>query len=398
MIKNLELQIIQEKEESKDPVYIISCMKRLTKVQYRDLAELLKENHIHYDTVRRGFVANSDPEELLKTLGFKDVTRADDGVESIFDQLSRGVKEAFVSEETYIKLLEFAASFYYYSLRNSLLIRMQNPEAFFVASYTDWSKRVLPDGSKVQVKKGEKGIQIIIPNITECFNDEKGKRRTVSSASPEQKRLIAIGAIKTYKEVTGFRRGYVFDVYQTTYPTDEISKLLPQRLISEDGKELLEAVTKVVKDRGYSIQVKPNMGAVNGYVQYETQKITLSAQLGTLHSANTLIHELTHVVLHEKRQDISNKDKEIEAESVAFIVSSHFGLDTSSFSFPYINLYGQESTIEKLLEFGSRIQAAAKEIINNIAKEMHLDKDLPNPQIKEHEPEYVSMIPEFERE
>ena len=351
-------------------------MKRLTNAQYSELSELLKENHIYYDAVRRGFVSNTDPAELLKTLGFRDVIRANDGVEILLDKLSKGIKETFVSEESYKKFLDFHTDFYQYSARNSLLLFLQNPDARYVASYADWSKRVLLDGSRVHIKKNEKGMQLLIPIIADCFNDEKGDRCTVASASPEQKRLIATGIIKTFNEVVGYKGNYVFDVHQTTCSIDEISTLMSQQLMSDEG-DLEDALTKMANERGYSIR-SGFTGNLSGYVDMEKKDILITNDLYKKPKAKALIHVLADIVLRKKYYEHIGEfshGKTFEASSVAHIVSRYFGLDAIHTPHPHFRANCGDLSPEELLVRCSKIQRAAQVLINEIAVKMQLDRD-----------------------
>ena len=243
-------------------------------------------------------------------------------MKEITDRLQTGLEELFNSEK-YTEYLRVMSQFHHYSFNNTLLIALQKPDATLVAGYHAWEKKF-----NRHVMKGEKGIQIIAPApVKEKLEQDK--------VDPETGKFVigADGKVET-EEVTvtipRFKISTVFDLSQT------------------DGEPL------------------PELGVEELTASVENYEIFME----------TAVHETTHALLHDR--DVMQakgiqKDqmtRECEAESCAFAVLSHFGLDTSDYSFPYIGGWSSSREMKELKSSMDTIRRTASEIIDGIESSM----------------------------
>lgn len=285
----------------------------------------------------------------MKTTNYKSKSAEDKKaeVQSLLSKLEEGV-ESVRTSEGWAKWLKFQASLYNYSWSNCMLIALQCPNASVVMGYNKW----LDLGR--QVRKGEKGLRILAP----CFKkvettDKKGNTK-------EESKLVY------------FRSVSVFDVSQTE---GEEIPVPCQKL--EGGDEALFS-RLVAYSEGRRIPVRSeNTGSINGYYDCVGKFIAVKATNSPAQRTKTLAHEIAHSILHSdlSRDEQSREDRELEAESVAFIVCAHFGLDTSGYSFGYVANWKGQGAKESLKKSAKRIADTAKQVIN--ALEETSEKDEP---------------------
>lgn len=224
---------------------------------------------------------------------------------------------AITDSEEYRRYLKVMSRFPTYSIRNTMLIYAQNPNATFVAGYRAWQTLF-----GRHVRKGEKGIRILAPYSYVCEDETEGTRKTR----------------------TGFRSISVFDISQTEgtpLPDPVHPSLLTGRCsLFEQHHQALERLS------GFTIHRCDLPDGLCGRCLYSLQTIEISASLEEAHAFKTMIHECAHALLHafpflpegsfeqllQERQEL----REIEAESVSFVVCSSLGLDSSEYSFQYI--------------------------------------------------------------
>lgn len=274
-------------------------------------------------------------------------------VQELTERLEQGVREVFESG-TYENYLKVMSKFHRYSFRNTVLIWMQNPDATYVAGYDAWKN----DFGR-QVKKGEKGIRIFAP--TEYKIQEQQE-----VLDPETKLPMVDGAGNLVMETVDVRRkGYmaasVFDISQTE------GKELPELVKKLDGKveNFQEFMTAIESISPVPIEYGKT-GSADGYFDMEEKKIVLSEELGPTQTILTALHEVTHAKLHnaemknKEAEDGSVKDKEtkeVEAESVAYVVCQKYGIQTGANSFGYIASWSKD---KNLLQLKSSLQIISK--------------------------------------
>ena len=315
---------------------------------------------IHFSPVPEMMVAESTVPGKTADSNRKIESRAD-RVKAITDKLEAGIAALFQSE-TYKAYLSTMAKFHNYSLNNTLLIAMQKPDATLVAGYQAWQKQ-----HQRHVRKGEKGIQIIAPSPYKAK-----KEREVLDPTTGRPKLDAQGKpVKETVEVEypAFRVATVFDVSQTE------GKDLPSLGVDElsgkvDGySRLLTALKEICP---VPIGFEQIESGAKGYYHTTEQRIALQEGMSEMQTVKTLIHEMAHQKLHSHEKEkpreerLTARSKEVEAESVAYTVCQHFGIDTSDYSFGYIAGWSSGKETAELKESLGKIRDAASELITDI--------------------------------
>lgn len=320
---------------------------------------------IHFSPVPEMMVAESAVPGKTADSNGKSESRAD-RVKAITDKLEAGIAALFQSE-TYKAYLSTMAKFHNYSLNNTLLIAMQRPDATLVAGYQAWQKQ-----HQRHVKKGEKGIQIIAPSPYKAK-----KEREVLDPVTGRPKLDAQGRpVREIVEVEypAFRVATVFDVSQTE------GKELPSLGVDElTGKvdsygKLLSALTETCP---VPIGFEQIESGAKGYYHTTEHRIALQEGMSEAQTVKTLIHEMAHQRLHSHEKEkpreerLSARSKEVEAESVAYTVCQHFGIDTSDYSFGYIAGWSSGKETAELKESLGKIRDAASEMITEIEAKLN---------------------------
>lgn len=288
-----------------------------------------------------------------------DVTKSK--MDTIMNSLERGVHEIFTSEKYHI-YLNTMSKFHNYSFNNTLLIAMQRPDATLVAGYQTWKKKF-----NRQVQRGEKGIKIIAPAPI------KEKRRV--EKVDEETQEIVIGddgqpETEIVERITPrFRVTTVFDVSQTEgepLPTLGTTELEGNVVIYEDFMKGLEELSPV------PFRFEDIGNGAKGYYSNSEKYIAIQRDMSNAQTMKTAVHETAHAILHDRdimQENGVSKDrttKEVEAESVAYVVCSHFGLDTSEYSFGYIASWSSGKEMSELRNSMDTIRTSSSQLITDI--------------------------------
>jgi len=271
------------------------------------------------------------------------MTKNQDKIKAALDRIEDGLA-AINSDENWLSYLCFQSKFYNYSFRNTMLIYLQNPQATYVKGYKAWNLLGR------YVKKGSKGLSILAP----CF-------RTKHDVGQEEEEK------KCEKVISGFRVTYVYDIADTD-GSDEYLPVLVKGLTgnSETQQKLYEKILEVISKE---YQVTEVMGiAAKGSYNRETGKICVRGDLDYLQKIKTLLHEYAHAIdfkLHPE-SDVKHNQRELIAESVAYVVSENLGLDTGSYSISYINTWMGDK--DGLKSIADTVQKISAQIINNLAE------------------------------
>lgn len=282
-------------------------------------------------------------------------------MKELTDKLEEGIKELYQSEK-YRNYLITMAKFHNYSYRNVALITMQKPDATKIAGYNAWKSKF-----NRQVKKGEKGIQILAParyktKVEVEKIDPVTQKPIKDSTGQIVKELIEI-------EKPYFRSVYVFDISQTEgEPLPELINELTGNV--EQYNIFFPSLQKVSP---YPIEFEDMTGKTKGYCNYFEGRIAIKNGMDEKQNIKTAIHEITHATLHtpnitfppepeEKRA--TRETREVEAESVAFIVCEHYGINTSDYSFGYIASWSSDKELTELKNSLTTIQETAKKLID----------------------------------
>ena len=305
-------------------------------------------------------------------------------VQEITDKLEEGLKELFESEK-YKTYLSTMSKFHNYSFNNTLLIAMQKPEATLVAGYKAWQKNF-----ERHVNKGEKAIRILAPAPYK-IKEERDKLDPVTGEMMFDENGMPQ---KEQVEVTipAFRAVSVFDVSQTD--GKPIPELEAQELLStvEGYEDFVQALMNVAP---VPIGFEDIPGDSKGYFHTEKKRIAVQENMSESQTLKTMVHEVAHSMLHNKeinRDDLieepakDRNTKEVEAESVAYTVCQHFGIDTSDYSFGYIAGWSSGKDMKELKSSLDTIRKTASELITGIEgalRELQLNREMEQEQSKE---------------
>lgn len=305
-------------------------------------------------------------------------------VQEITDKLEEGLKELFESEK-YKTYLSTMSKFHNYSFNNTLLIAMQKPEATLVAGYKAWQKNF-----ERHVNKGEKAIRILAPAPYK-IKEERDKLDPVTGEMMFDENGMPQ---KEQVEVTipAFRAVSVFDVSQTD--GKPIPELEAQEFLStvEGYEDFVQALMNVAS---VPIGFEDIPGDSKGYFHTEEKRIAVQENMSESQTLKTMVHEVAHSMLHNKeinRDDLieepakDRNTKEVEAESVAYTVCQHFGIDTSDYSFGYIAGWSSGKDMKELKSSLDTIRKTASELITGIEgalRELQLNREMEQEQSKE---------------
>ncbi len=286
-------------------------------------------------------------------------------VQELTDKLEQGLQDLFNSD-SYRNYLSTMSKFHNYSFNNTLLIAMQKPDATLVAGYKAWQKNF-----ERHVNKGGKAIRILAPAPYK-IKEERDK------IDPVTQELLLDKDGNPQKEeveitIPAFRAVSVFDVAQTDgKPIPELAakELLSDVEGSQDMIHAVEAISPV------PIELEEIAGDSKGYYDREAKRIAVQENMSESQTLKTMIHEVAHSKLHSKeveQDEQMRKDrntKEVEAESIAYTVCQHFGVDTSDYSFGYIAGWSSGRDTKELRASMDTIRRTASELITGIEEQL----------------------------
>ena len=275
----------------------------------------------------------------------KKTNRAEE-IARLRDQLDQQVAALVESDQWRAWLRLLADGFHTYSLRNTLLILSQFPEATQVAGYRAWQDKGR------QVRKGERGIRILRPGT--------GKRtETADDGTEEEHRFVY------------FVPTSVFDISQTDpMPGQPDATDIAPHLHGEDPLGLRDQVFAMLTARGVTCELETIAGDSNGYSHRQddgTIRVVVDDTLTPAHQAKTALHEAAHVMLGHLDDPYGPYQAhrgryEVEAESVAFIVAGLHDLDTSTYSTGYVAIWGSDATTDDIEATAATIIDGARAI------------------------------------
>ncbi|MDE6728740.1 MAG: ssDNA-binding domain-containing protein [Oscillospiraceae bacterium] len=289
-------------------------------------------------------------------------------IKVITERLEAGIKDIFSSDK-YKEYLNTLSKFHDYSYRNCVLIQMQKPDATLVAGFNSWRNNFGRN-----VLKGETGIRILayapynVPKEEEVIDKETGLPILDANGQPKTEKVTI--TIPAFKPVS------VFDVSQTE------GKELPQLVNDLTGKvEDYDKLLDVLRDVS-PVPIKfeeINRSDSHGFYSPSDNSITVKEGMSQAQTVKTAIHEIAHAMLHDPDNANEKKDrrtKEVEAESVAYTVCQHFGIDSSDYSFAYVASWSSGKELSELESSLETIRETASELITKISeKYLGIEKD-----------------------
>ena len=284
-----------------------------------------------------------------------------EALDEITKRLEEGIRNVFESDN-FKEYLRVMSRFHNYSFNNTVLIALQKPDASYCAGFKAWQYKF-----GRHVKKGEKGIRIIAPAPV------KVKRETEELDPQTNLPVIGADGLPVMKEeeikIPRFKVSTVFDVGQTE------GRPLPDLGVKEltGSVEGYEAFMEGIREVSpVPIRFDVIDGGAKGYYDNSAKEIVINEGMSQSQTMKTAVHEVSHSLLHDKdrmKEQGILKDahvRELEAESTAFIVCDHFGLDTSDYSFPYLASWSPDQDLQTLRDSGNTIRKTASGIITGI--------------------------------
>lgn len=297
---------------------------------------------------------------------WKDRQTRNERIQELSQRLEEGIRSVFASSQ-YREYLKAMSKFHSYSYNNSMLIHLQKPDARYVAGYKTWKS------FDRHVKKGAKGIAILAPNPykevreVDVIDPKTGEVQLDAEGKPrkEQRQI----------NYTSFRVISVFDISQTE------GKPLP---------ELIEELQKKTANYPLLINIIRSTAPVpirfdswdeeaKGYYDLKKKEIVIKTGMSESQTLKTAIHEMAHSLLHaEMKTEKSPATMEVEAESIAFIVCDHFGVDTSDYSFGYLASWSSSKELPELKASLKTIQDTSHDLIERMDLQMqrHMEQQI----------------------
>lgn len=282
-------------------------------------------------------------------------------MDHIMKQVTDGTRAVFESER-YTQMLKCMSKFHTYSINNIILILSQRPDATLVAGYQAWKTKF-----HRQVKKGEKGLDILVPasrKVTKEYveKDEKGRPVLDENGEPVKEKVVSVPYFTTRR---------VFDISQTE---GEPLPTIYNGALTGDVERFEQLKRILVELSPMPVSFEEIEGQAMGYMSRSEQRIVVRSGLSEVQTIKTLIHEIAHAQLHNTEDGepvkLDQRVRETEAESVAFVVCAALNIDTSDYSFPYLAGWASGKELKELHGSLKRIRQQASENIKFITERM----------------------------
>ncbi len=260
-------------------------------------------------------------------------SKSTENVQTALGKIEAGIKSVRESGR-FAEYLAFCSKFHKYSVTNQMLIFCQKPDAQMVAGFHRWLEL------KRYVRKGEKGIMILAPMMGKKQEAEEGEE-------DKPARLF-------------FKGVYVFDVSQTE--GEDLPAFAPE-LAGEDSAGNWNRLMNIASAEGLTLSRETETTAANGWYSRSRHTIWIDPNLSPLQSVKTLAHELSHHFANHPESQ-ARGEKEMVAESSAYVVMNHLGLSSDSYSFDYLASWGDDKTFRAAL---NEIIKTANIIIERLA-------------------------------
>ena len=292
-------------------------------------------------------------------------------VKEITDRLEEGLKELFEGEK-YKSYLNTMSKFHNYSANNIQLIEMQCPGATYVAGYKKWQKEF-----ERHVNKGERGIRILAPAPYKIKEEQEKIDPVTNEPVLDRDGMPVIEEVEI--KIPAFRVVTVFDYSQTDgkeLPGLGVNELHGNVERYQDFMEALSRVSPV------PIRYEGMEGDRKGYFIDLNRPIAIKEGMSEAQTAKTGVHEVAHAKLHAKEIEqetgtVKDREtKEVEAESIAYTVCQHFGIDTSDYSFGYIAGWSSGKEMPELKSSLDTIRRTSSELIKGTeAQLLEIEKE-----------------------
>ncbi len=311
-----------------------------------------------------------------------------DKMKEITDRLEQGIMGVFESER-YAEYLRTMSKFHDYSLNNTILIAMQGGS--LVKGYRQWEKEF-----DRHVKPGEKAIKILAPA------PYKVKKEREKIDPDTQKPMIGADGkpVTETQEITipAYKVVSVFDVSQTE------GKELPALSVSElmgNVEQYQDFFAALERTSPFAMGFEVLSGGTKGRCYYEENRIAINEGMSELQNIKTAIHEISHATMHDTDPDDparpDRRTREVQAESVAYVVCQHYGLNTSDYSFGYVAGWSSGKELAELKGSLETIRSTATKLIETIDRNFaEIQKE--KAAVQEQEAQPIQQEPQPEQE
>lgn len=259
-----------------------------------------------------------------------------DRLADLHSQLTHAVED-LTRTEAWQRMLTVAARLPTYSASNVLLIATQRPDATRVAGFNAWRSL------SRHVRKGETGIAILAPCLYRSEQDTNSSS-IVDAATTDLDR-------SRQRQLRGFRVVYVFDVSQTE--GEPLPDVAPAELAGDAPEQLWDRLVEIAQADGFTLERGSCQGAY-GYTRFDDCTIRIRADIDPAQAVKTLSHELAHIRADHEARFLDDYHRspacrgraEVEAESIAYLITTVAGMNTSEYSVPYVaNWSGGDTAI-----------------------------------------------------
>lgn len=280
---------------------------------------------------------------------------------ALSSHLKNGIS-SYLETDTFKNYLNFVSKFHKYSEKNVRLLLAQNPEIKHVAAYKKWK-----DIGRTVIRN-PKTLYVYAPGY-KIMKDKNGKPVKDENGQVVKEKFFFLTP--------------VFDVSQTN--GDPIPKPIHDLEGDFETPEQFVKVYKAIENISpVPVKIEPIEGSARGYYHKLNKEIVLKNGLGEMMTLKTLIHEVTHAKLHADSTcvfgDTKYSQQEFEAESVAYIVSNHLGIDTSDYSFGYLASWTKQGqSVDSFTESLDRITKEAQQLIESLDKSLSLSFAMAEP-------------------
>ncbi|MFS0969896.1 ImmA/IrrE family metallo-endopeptidase [Enterococcus thailandicus] len=345
--------------------------------EIKDELPKANEKKVTEVTKKTGGYKKKTPEEIRK------------GVKELSQQALDAVEQHTKSPEDMKELLNFMSRFPERSFRNQVLIEQQFPGASACLGQAALKKE------GIYIKKGETGNQIFVRKTVKGFVEKGRGFVRENEATEADKKKIERGELEIIKKPY-YTIEKVFDITQTQLKPEDYPKIFPNRVfnfeLNENGqKELQAGILATAKSMNIEIHdmkegeiYKQELGQAHGAYVHDRitgeEEIILNSRNTPTQNLATSIHELAHAKMH-KFSELDTPTKELQAEMTSYIVSKHFGMDTSEKAIPYIAGWtnnGQKLNDKDVVERGkimNDVSRVANEFIQTISTEINLYRE-----------------------
>lgn len=275
-------------------------------------------------------------------------------VEQLHQQLADNISN-LEDKDVWQRWLGMASKLHRYSFNNVVLTMLQKPDATMIAGYRAWQ------AMGHQVRRGEKAIRILGPVTRKVELADRSTGEPVRDAE---------GRPQFVRQLVGVRPVSVFDASQVDPPVQTPPE--PTLLRGEAPPGLWDSLAELVAAEGFRL-TRGDCGGANGLTDYTARDVRVRADVDDAQSAKSLIHELAHVLIRPEPGEVyagaCRGRREVEAESVAYVVAAAHSLDTSQYTFNYVAGWDTQAAtpehgIEAVVaETGARVIATVDKIL-----------------------------------